>query len=280
LGANTIFQGLFIDRTQDGEDYSSEVTRHIRETIKRAESGPEARLLGERSYAPRGRVLRVVLDSQVPGDDAVQLEYAPPPPAKPRTDFDAVRALPEKDAISGPRDPDGSRPDPAGRPSAPPSSHLDPLVRPSTPPSARLNDDAPDPDFDDDPTPRLPSQAETKRIEPLTALRYLYRAAGFSQAEDAGPIMVSQAKLTDMIRAEGRVAPRLERLSRALRLLRNWGLLRVVGSFSALVYDDWAEARDALRDAAEVGTDEESESRTYEALANCLDDPDEAFEEG
>ena len=73
-GEDTVFQGLFLSREHDADDLSSELTRHIREAAKRAELRAEARLLVERPYAPTGRVLRVVIDPQVPGDAAVQVE--------------------------------------------------------------------------------------------------------------------------------------------------------------------------------------------------------------
>ncbi len=238
-GEDTVFQGLFLSREHDADDLSSELTRHIREAAKRAELRAEARLLVERPYAPTGRVLRVVIDPQVPGDAAIQVEHAAAPPAspavKPRTDYTTLFDPPTRaDRIGRPRDPN----------------------------APYREDDAPDPDADDEPSPRRPTQVETRRLEPLTALRFLYRAQIAADAEGGGPIEVSRAKLAEMIRQDGRIAPGNVQLTAALRLLRNRGLLADDGRCSRLAYDGWTEARDALRDAPEDadGTDDEDDA--------------------
>jgi hypothetical protein len=240
-GEDTIFQGLFISRDHDADDLSSELTRHVRAASKHAVLPVEARLLGERSYAPTGRILRVVVDPQLPGDEAVQLEMAPAP-VKPKTDYEAIRNLPAKDdlpSLSGRySDPVAPGPSPFASPFASPLSP--PFVAPARDPY-QINDDK---------SPRLPTQAETRCMEPMTALRYLYRAEDASQSEGTGTIDVSRSKLREMIRAETRVAPGALQLSNVLRLLRNRGLLVEDGRFSQLAYGSWAEAREALEQGA------------------------------
>ncbi len=226
-GEDTVFQGLFLSREHDADDLSSELTRHIREAAKRAELRAEARLLVERPYAPSGRVLRVVIDPEVPGDEAVQVESAAPvaptaPAVKPRVDYTRIFD---------------------------PPTRADPMGRPRDPSAPYREDD--EPDLDDEPTPRRSTQVETRRLEPLTALRFLYRAQIASDAEGRGPIEVSRAKLAEMIRQDGRIAPGNAQLTYALRLLRNRGLLADDGRCSRLAHDTWPEARDALRNATE-----------------------------
>ena len=223
------FQGLYIGRDPDREDRddnSTELTRFLVNASRTATMGPEARLLSERPYAPTGRVLRVVTDPQVPGDAAVQIEYAAAAPVsapiRPRTDYTTLFD---------------------------PPTRADPVGRPRDPNTPYREDDAPDPD--DEPTPRRPTQVETRRLEPLTALRFLYRAQIAADAEGAGPIEVSRAKLAELIRQDGRIAPGNAQLTAALRLLRNRGLLADDGRCSRLVHGDWTAARDALRDAPE-----------------------------
>jgi len=189
-----------------------------------------------------------VVDPQVPGDAAVQVELAareaPAAPAvKPRVDYTRIFGPPTRaDRIDRPRDPN-----------APYREH-----------------DEPDPDAE--PTPRRPTQVETRRLEPLTALRFLYRAQIASDAEGGGPIEVSRAKLAEMIRQDGHIAPGNVQLTYALRLLRNRGLLTDEGRFSQLAYDDWTEARDALRDAAEDADGPEDEDGAEGSDAGSADD--------
>ncbi len=255
-GEDTVFQGLFLSREHDADDLSSELTRHIREAARHAELRAEARLLLERPYAPSGRVLRVAVDPRVPGDAAVRIETAPAPvpsPVKPRTDYTTFF-------------------DPPAR--------ADPVGQPRDPRAPYREDDAPDPD--DEPTPRRPTQLETRRLAPLTALRFLYRAQIAADAQGVGPIEVSRTRLAEMIRQDGRIAPGNVQLTSTLRLLRNRGLLLDDGRCSRLAHGGWTAARDALGDApgdadgSDAGDDGAGWNRPSADEASDLDAEDDA----
>ena len=257
------FQGLLIDRTRGSlikEGGRTEQSSLLAQAQAAATFKPGARLLLERPYAPKGQVSQLVIDLSRSGDEAVQIEYAPAAPAscpaRPRTDYTTLFD---------------------------PPTRADRMGRPRDPNAPYREDDAPDPD--DEPSPRRPSQVETRRLEPLTALRFLYRAQIAADAEGRGPIEVSRAKLGQLIRQDGRIAPGNVQLTYALRLLRNHGLLADEGRFARLAYGDWSEARDALRDALDAdGPDDEDDPEGPDGAsadeatdpADDEDDPDAA----
>ncbi len=237
-GETSVFQGLLLDRTHDADDLSSELTRHLRAAARAAALGPEARLLGERPYAPSGRVRRVVLDPGAPGDAAVQVEHA----AGVAAGADAL--------ASGP----------AGEPNRSPWADLfdGPVVeyrRDAAGHLQRLGSPLPSaPEADPDEThPRRPTQYETRRLEPLTALRFIARAEARSRAGGEGPVEVSRVKLAEMIRSEGLTAPGNIQLDAALRALSGAGVLVPDGRYRRLAFDAWSEARDALLRADRAG---------------------------